>query len=105
METAKPVLLEPIMTIKIMIPDEYMGDISGDLNHKRGRILGMGVEDGMQVVNAEVPLAEMSKYATELRSMTQGRGTFEMDFGRYEIVPTNVANEIIANFKAEEEEE
>jgi elongation factor G len=105
MESAKPVLLEPIMDVKIMIPNDYMGDISGDLNHKRGRILGMGVEEGMQVVNAEVPLAEMSRYATELRSMTQGRGVFEMEFARYETVPSNVANEIIAAFKAEEEED
>ncbi len=105
MHSSKPVLLEPIMNVKIMIPDEYMGDISGDLNQKRGRILGMGIEDGLQVVNAEVPLAEMSRYATELRSMTQGRGTFEMEFARYEIVPTNVANDIIAKFQAEEEEE
>jgi elongation factor G len=104
MELAKPVLLEPLMIVKIMIPDDCMGDISGDLNHKRGRIQGMGIEEGLQVVNAEVPLAEMSKYATELRSMTQGRGVFEMEFARYENVPANVAKEIIDNFKAEEEE-
>ncbi|MCP3967645.1 MAG: elongation factor G [Lentisphaerae bacterium] len=105
MAKAKPVLLEPIMDVKIMIPDEYMGDVSGDLNHKRGRILGMGIEEGLQVVNAEVPLAEMAKYATELRSMTQGRGVFEMDFSRYEQVPTNVANEIINAHQIEQESE
>lgn len=104
MQKASPILLEPVMNVKIMIPDEYMGDISGDLNHKRGRILGMGAEDGMQVVNAEVPLAEMARYATELRSMTQGRGLFEMEFARYEMVPSNVAKEIIDKFNAEKEE-
>lgn len=105
MQNAKPILLEPIQSVKIMIPDEYMGDITGDLNHKRGRILGMGVEEGMQVVNAEVPLAEMGRYATELRSMTQGRGLFEMDFAKYEMVPANVAKEIIdAHNKTQEEE-
>jgi elongation factor G len=105
MQNAKPILLEPIQAVKIMIPDEYMGDITGDLNHKRGRILGMGAEEGMQVVNAEVPLAEMGRYATELRSMTQGRGLFEMEFAKYEMVPANVAKEIIdAHNKTMEEE-
>ncbi|OGV46908.1 MAG: hypothetical protein A2017_16790 [Lentisphaerae bacterium GWF2_44_16] len=105
MSKAKPVLLEPIMTVKIMVPDEYMGDITGDLNHKRGRILGMSAEEGLQVVTAEVPLSEMARYATELRSMTQGRGSFEMEFTRHEIVPVNVANGIIANFKQNQDEE
>ncbi len=105
MSKAKPVLLEPIMSVAVHIPDAYMGDITGDLNHKRGRILGITVEEGMQVVNAEVPMAEMARYATELRSMTQGRGSFEMDFARYEQVPPNVAGEIIARHQAEAEEE
>jgi elongation factor G len=105
MENAKPILLEPIQNVKIMIPDEYMGDISGDLNHKRGRILGMSAEEGMQVVNAEVPLVEMARYATELRSMTQGRGLFEMEFSRYEMVPSNVAKEIVDAYKAEQAED
>ncbi len=104
MSKARPVILEPMMQVKIFIPDEYMGDITGDLNQKRGRILGMGIEEGLQVVNAEVPLTEMAKYATELRSMTQGRGTFEMDFDRYEQVPSNVASEIMAKHQAEEED-
>ena len=93
------------MSVAVHIPDAYMGDITGDLNHKRGRILGITVEEGMQVVNAEVPMAEMARYATELRSMTQGRGSFEMDFARYEQVPPNVAGEIIARHQAEAEEE
>ena len=98
---AKPVLLEPIMKVEIHIPDSYMGDITGDLNHKRGRVLGMSVDEGLQVVHAEVPMAEMFKYATELRSMTQGRGFFQMNFDRYEQVPGNVANEIIAKYQPE----
>ena len=102
---AKPVLLEPIMKVLISIPDAYMGDITGDLNHKRGRVLGMSADEGLQVVHAEVPMAEMHKYATELRSMTQGRGSFEMEFERYEQVPSNVANEIIAKHQAEVEAE
>ncbi|OGV31669.1 MAG: hypothetical protein A2020_05780 [Lentisphaerae bacterium GWF2_45_14] len=101
MEMARPVLLEPIMKVAIMVPDDYTGDITGDLNHKRGRILGMGVEEGFEVVNAEVPLVEMSKYATELRSMTHGRGQFEMEFSRYEVVPAAIAGDIINKFKVE----
>jgi len=102
---AKPVLLEPVMKVDITIPDAYMGDITGDLNHKRGRVLGMSAEEGLQIVQAEVPLAEMARYATELRSMTQGRGSFEMEFARYEQVPPNVANEIIAKHQAEVEKD
>jgi elongation factor G len=98
---ANPILLEPIMKVDISIPDSYMGDITGDLNHKRGRVLGMSADEGLQIVHAEVPMAEMFRYATELRSMTQGRGSFEMSFERYEQVPANVANEIIAKYQAE----
>lgn len=95
-EKAKPVLLEPIMTIAITVPDEYMGDITGILNTKRGRILGMGVEEGMQVITAEVPQVETFKFCSELRSITGGRGSFELEFARYEQVPPNVAQKIIA---------
>ncbi len=105
MGKANPILLEPVMSVKIIVPGVYMGDITGHLNHKRGRILGMDTEDGMQVLLTEIPQAELAKYATELRSMTQGQGTFEMSFARYEMVPPNVANEIIAKFKAEHGEE
>jgi elongation factor G len=105
MEKSKPILLEPIQNVKIIIPDKYMGDISGDLNHKRGRILGMDVEDGLQIVNAEVPLAELPKYATELKSITQGNGTFETEFARYEMVPSTVAREIIDKHKLTVEDE
>jgi elongation factor G len=108
MSKSKPVLLEPIMTVRVTIPGDYMGDCTGDLNHKRGRILGMESDEGMQVIIAEVPQADMFKYSSELRSMTGGRGSFELDFNRYEIVPSNVAQKIIAeaakNKQAEEEE-
>ena len=93
-------LLEPVMAVKVLVPAEFMGDITGNLNQKRGRIIGMDTEDGLQVLNVEVPQAELAKYATELRSMTQGRGSFDMSFNSYELVPPNVANEIIAKFKA-----
>ena len=101
---AGPVLLEPIYKIRIVVPDRYMGDIMGDLNKKRGRIMGMEpIKGGRQQINAEVPLAEMFKYATELRSMTQARGSFEMDFERYEEVPASAADKIIAEAKARKE--
>ncbi|BEP30165.1 elongation factor G [Helicovermis profundi] len=103
MEQAKPVLLEPIMKVEIYIPDEYMGDIMGDMNKRRGRILGMEPhEKGFQKVIAEAPQAEMFKYATELRSMTQARGFFMMDFERYDEVPMPIALKVIK--KANDEE-
>ena len=105
MEKAKAVLMEPIMSIKIMIPDQFMGDISGDLSHKRGRILGMGRVDGMQSVNAEVPLAELSHYATEIRSITGGAGSFEMQFERYEQLPSNLASSLIKQYQAANSED
>ncbi len=105
MAQAKAVLLEPIMNLKVIIPEQYMGDITGDLNHKRGRILGMGNEDGMQVINAEVPQSEMFQYCSQLRSMTGGRGSFELDFSRYDTVPANVAQKIVAEAQKDKEEE
>ncbi|MEI7901222.1 MAG: elongation factor G [bacterium] len=96
MSKAKPVLLEPIMRLKITIPEAFMGSISGDMPHKRGRLLGMEAEEGIQVISAEAPLAELFKYAAELRSITGGQGSFTMDFDRYDIVPANVAQKIIA---------
>ncbi len=95
-EKARPVLLEPIMTIAITVPDEYMGDITGILNTKRGRILGMGVDEGMQVITAEVPQVETFKFCSELRSITGGRGSFELTFARYEQVAANIAQKVIA---------
>jgi elongation factor G len=102
---AGPVLLEPIMHVEVSVPDEYMGDIMGDMNKRRGRIMGMNQVDGLQKLEAEAPLAEMFKYATDLRSMTQARGSFVMKFERYEEVPANVAQKIIDSAKKEEEEE
>lgn len=104
-EQAKPVLLEPIMTVNVTVPDEYMGDINGILNTKRGRIMGMGIEDGLQVISAEVPQIEMFKFCSELRSITGGRGSFEMEFARYDPVASNVAQKVIAAAKKEKEEE
>lgn len=105
MSKAKPVLLEPIMEAKVTIPEQYMGDINGDLNHKRGRILGVDIEDGMQVITAEVPQAEMFRYSSELRSITGGRGSFEIKFLRYDIVPSAIAQKIIASAEKIKEEE
>lgn len=103
---ASPVLLEPIMSCEVMIPDSYMGDIIGDMNKRRGRILGMNpAEKGYQKVIAEVPHAEMFKYATDLRSITQGRGSFTMKLERYEEMPANMAEKVVAAAKRESEEE
>ncbi|HEY8347992.1 MAG TPA: elongation factor G [Symbiobacteriaceae bacterium] len=93
---AKPILLEPIMRVRVIVPESYMGDIMGDLNKKRGRILGMEpTEDGRQQINALVPLAEMHRFAIDLRSMTQGRGEFSYEMDHYEEVPAAVAKPII----------
>jgi len=93
---ASPMLLEPIMHIEVTVPDEYMGDIMGDMNKRRGRIIGMSQSDGCQIVEAEAPMSELFKYATDLRSMTQARGSFVTEFARYEEVPAMVAEKIIA---------
>lgn len=105
MTNAGPVLLEPINHIEVLVPDEYMGDVIGDLNKKRGKILGMEKEGGLQKVTAEAPLSELAKYATDLRSMTQARGNFSMRFERYEEVPGQAAQKIIeaANVNKEKE--
>ena len=102
---ASPVLLEPIMHVEVLVPDEYMGDVMGDMNKRRGRIMGMNQVDGMQQVVAEAPIAEMFKYATDLRSMTQARGSFTMKFERYEEVPADVAKKIIESAQKDEEED
>ncbi len=103
---ANPTLLEPIYRLEVTIPDEYMGDVIGDINRRRGRILGMNPQSGgLQQVVAEVPLAEVFKYATDLRSMSQARGSFKMTFERYEELPGNLAEKVIAAHKKDEEEE
>ena len=96
---ADPVLLEPYMKVEVTVPEEYMGDVIGDLNSRRGRIEGMEARNGAQVINAFVPLAEMFGYATDLRSKTQGRGNYSMEVDHYEDVPRNIAEAIIAKNK------
>jgi len=96
---AKPVILEPMMEVEVVTPEEYMGDIVGDLNRRRGRVLGMNDRSGVKVVDAEVPLSEMFGYSTNVRSMSQGRATYTMQFKHYEEVPKNIALEIIAAVK------
>jgi len=95
MKKANPVLLEPIMKVEVVIPEEYMGDIIGDINSRRGRVEGMEARAGAQVIRAFVPLAEMFGYATDLRSKTQGRGTYTMQFHHYEEVPKNITDQIL----------
>jgi elongation factor G len=93
---AKAVLLEPIMAVEVVVPEEYMGDVIGDLNSRRGRIEGMELRSTTQIIKSSVPLSEMFGYATELRSRTQGRGSFTMHFGKYEEVPGSLAEEIVS---------
>jgi elongation factor G len=92
----KPVLLEPVMDVEVVTPEEYMGAIVGDLNSRRGRIVSMEARGSSQVIRASVPLGQMFGYATEMRSMTQGRATYTMQFSRYEEVPAAIAEEIMA---------
>ncbi len=100
MEQAKPCLLEPVMNVEITVPENYSGDIMGNLNGRRGRIQGMEPKGGSTTIKAQVPLAEMLTYASDLTSMTQGRGTYSMDFSHYDIVPQQIADKIIANARA-----
>ncbi len=103
--TAMPILLEPIYHVEVDVPDQYMGDVIGDMNKRRGRIMGMDKVGDLQRVTAEAPLSEMFKYATDLRSMTQARGSFTMSFERYEEVPAADAKKIVEACKREEEDE
>lgn len=105
MPQANAILLEPIMCATVVVPDEYTGTIIGDFNKRRGTIMGMDLEGDNQVITANVPLSEMMRYPTELRSMTQGRGKYTQVFDRYEPVPANLAEKVIADNKKEEEEE
>ena len=98
-------MLEPIGELKVTIPDSYMGDVIGDLNKRRGRVMGMNpTDDGNQIVEAEVPMAEMTSYAIDLRSMTQSRGSFTFHFVRYEEAPPAAQQKAIADAKAIQEE-
>jgi elongation factor G len=101
MKQAKPALLEPIMKVEVYAPDQYSGDIMGDLSSRRGHISGSESRGSNVVVKAEVPLAEMLSYATGLTSMTQGRASYSMEFSRYDYVPSEQAQKIIDKYKAE----
>jgi elongation factor G len=105
MQDGKPVLLEPIMKIKITAPDSYTGDIISDMNTKRGQVHGMMPEDGINVIEAIVPLAEVQKYAMNLKSITQGKGTYSIEFDHYQEVPPLVTQKIIAARQVEKEKE
>ena len=103
LQDAGPVLLEPIMDVEVVVPEEAMGNITGDLNSRRGRIMGMDVNGSSEIVKAQVPLAEMLKYATELRSLTAGKGSYTMKFSHYEQVPEKTAQQVIQQAKQTEE--
>ncbi|MEJ5368869.1 MAG: elongation factor G [Bryobacteraceae bacterium] len=98
-QKAKPVLLEPVMRVEVVVPDEYMGAVNGDLISRRGRLEGVEMKGGTQIIRAMVPLSEMFGYATELRSRTQGRGSFTMHFGRYEEAPASVTEEVVSRMQ------
>ena len=95
MKRAKPKLLEPVMAVEVVTPEDYLGDVMGNLNGRRGRVEHLEQVGGSQSIKASVPLAEMFGYATDLRSMTQGRATFTMQFDRYDDVPQSIASEIV----------
>jgi elongation factor G len=101
---SNPILLEPIMAVEVRVPEVYMGEVNRDLNTRRGRLLGMDAADGQQVLSAHVPQAELFSYATELRSITGGRGTFSATLAQYEEVPAHVAQKVIEAHQAEVEE-
>ena len=98
---AKPILLEPIMKVEVVTPDDYMGDVMGDLSSRRGKLGGMEQRGSSQVINAQVPLSEMFGYATDLRSRTQGRATYTMQFDSYQQMPSNVQEEIVTRVRGE----
>ena len=97
---AEPTILEPIMSVEVVVPDEYMGDVIGDLNARRGRVRGMEDRAGAKVILAHVPLAEMFGYATDLRSRTQGRATFSMQFAFYDEVPQHKQEGLLSPYEA-----
>ena len=101
---SNPVLLEPIMNVMISVPEQFMGDIIGDLNSKRGRIMGVEQAGRRQVIQATVPLAEMFRYSIDLKSITSARGSFTMEFARYEEIPDELAQKVVAEAKSEAEE-
>jgi len=98
-QRAGPVLLEPIMSIEVVTPEDFMGDVIGDLNARRGKVVGMEPKSGAQHIQGQVPLATMFGYATDLRSRTQGRATYTMQFSHYAAVPKQVSDEIVARIR------
>jgi elongation factor G len=96
METAKPILLEPIVKMKVTVPEEYIGEVIGDLNSRRGKIVGVEPKANSQIIRTVVPMSEVLAYATDLRSMTSDRGLFTQEFSHYEEVPTHLAQKIVA---------
>ena len=98
---AHPVLLEPMMSVEVVTPEEFLGDVIGDLSSRRGRVEGMESRGSSQVIRSQVPLAEMFGYATDLRSRTQGRATFSMQFNSYQEVPESIGREIVARATGE----
>jgi elongation factor G len=104
-QEANPVLLEPIMKVEVTAPDENIGDVIGDLNSRRGRVLKVDTRGNYQVIEANVPMSEMLKYAPDLNSKTGGRGTFTMEFSHYEEVPSQLSEKIIAQIKKDKEKE
>src|SRR6202043_3168285 len=103
LEKARPILLEPVMSVDVTSPDDCMGDVIGDLNSRRGRVLGMETKGHAQVIKALVPMAEILKYAPDLRSMTSGRGSFEAQFSHYEEAPPHIAEKVIKEQAAKRE--
>jgi elongation factor G len=98
---AKPVLLEPIMNVEIRVPEAFMGEVNRDLNGRRGRVMGMDSQDGFQVISAQVPQSELFTYATELKSLTGGRGTFSSSLDRYDEMPSHLADKVVAEHRKE----
>jgi elongation factor G len=105
MEQADAVLLEPIMDVTVTGPEDIMGDIMSDLNSKRGRILGTDQAGSLQVINAQVPQSEMMRYAADLRSISQGRASYEMSFSHYEELPAHLTDQVVAQAKQAQENE
>ena len=103
-DLGRPVLIEPIMNVTVTVPEQYVGDVMGDLNTKRARVMGINPQGGLTVIEAQAPLAEMQRYATDLRSLTQGRGTYRMEFSHHEEVPAHIAQQVIAEAKREKAE-
>ena len=101
---AQPCLLEPIINIKVKVPEDYMGDIMGDISGKRGKIMGMDSEGGFQLINAQVPQAELHNYATTVRSLTGGRGLHSESFSHYEKMPKELEQKVIQERKKKEDE-